>query len=438
MNEQQQSVNDGSILFVDDEPSILSSLRRLFRPHGWTIVTAESGAAGLAVLEQQPVDLVVSDMRMPSMDGAQFLEQVRLRWPDVERVLLTGYADIASTVAAINRGEIYRYIAKPWDDQEIVTTVREALERRQLKRENARLLALTQDQNEQLRVLNAGLEAKVAERTAELRQTLGLLEQAHEDLKRSFMDSVKSFVSLIELRGGARLRGHSRRVADTARAIARQLRLDEGEVQDVMLAGMLHDIGKMGLPDELLSRPFNTLGSEARGLSMKHPVIGQNVLLGVARLKVAAQLVRHHHECFDGSGYPDRLTGMAIPLGSRILAVANDYDALQLGTLTQRALRPDEAMAFLTENLGRRYDPEVVAAFGQWLAASGAAKVTELPLNCRRLVPGMVLSRDLAHRDGYLLLSKDQVLSEVIIKQLQRLDDQEGQPLVLYIRQENP
>ena len=140
-----------TLLFVDDEASILSSLRRLFRQHGYNILIAESGAQGLEILEKEAVDLVVSDMRMPEMDGAKFLEQVRLHWPHVVRILLTGYADVTSTIDAINRGEIYRYIAKPWDDNDIVLTVRDALERKRLESENLRLLALTQRQNEELK-----------------------------------------------------------------------------------------------------------------------------------------------------------------------------------------------------------------------------------------------------------------------------------------------
>ena len=165
-----------TLLFVDDEPGILSSLRRLFRPHGYRILIAESGAAGLAELEKTPVDLVISDMRMPEMDGAAFLKAVRLRWPDTLRILLTGYADVTSTVAAINDGEIYRYISKPWDDNEIINTVREALDRQQLVLENARLTALTQVQNDELKGLNASLEHKVTELTAELRQALSFVE----------------------------------------------------------------------------------------------------------------------------------------------------------------------------------------------------------------------------------------------------------------------
>lgn len=138
------------VLFVDDEPSILSALRRLFRPRGYRILLADSGEAGLAMLENEPVDLVVSDMRMPEMDGTALLEQVRERWPTVGRILLTGYADVGSTVAAINRGQIHRYVAKPWDDRELLMCVHDGLERRRLEKENRALLELTRTQNEEL------------------------------------------------------------------------------------------------------------------------------------------------------------------------------------------------------------------------------------------------------------------------------------------------
>ena len=158
------------ILCVDDEPSILSALRRLFRAHGFAVLAAESGQAGLDLLETEPIDLVISDMRMPNMDGVVFLEHVRQRKPDILRLLLTGYADLASITGAINRGEIYRYIAKPWDDHDIILTVQDALDRSALIQEKKRLEALVAAQNEELRILNASLELKVQERTAELKQ----------------------------------------------------------------------------------------------------------------------------------------------------------------------------------------------------------------------------------------------------------------------------
>jgi response regulator RpfG family c-di-GMP phosphodiesterase len=427
------SDNDNlTLLFVDDEPSILSALRRLFRPHGYRIMMAESGAAGLEILEREAVDLVISDMRMPEMDGATFLKQVRGRWPQVMRILLTGYADITSTVAAINEGEIYRYISKPWDDNEIVLVVREALERRRLEEENRHLSALTLRQNEELKELNAGLEQKVSERTAEVRAAL-------TELKKTFLATVQVFAGMVELRAGpvaAQLGGHGRRVADHARSLAKRLGLSDAETQTVMLAGLLHDVGKIGLPDGLLDKPYNTLTPDQRALVMKHPVVGQNILMSVEKLRDCALLVRHHHELYDGSGFPDRLSAMAIPLGSRILVVANDYDALQIGTLVQRPLRADEALTFLIDNRGKRYDPQVVDCFAQLLAETSKKAVTELPVRVMQLRPGMALSRDLNHRDGYLLLARSSLLTKEIISQLVKLESTEQQTYTLYIKQE--
>lgn len=428
-----------TLLLVDDEPGILSSLRRLFRPHGYRILIAESGAAGLAILEKETVDLVISDMRMPEMDGATFLKAARQRWPQMMRILLTGYADITSTVAAINEGEIYRYITKPWDDSEIVIVVRQAIERQRLEGENQRLTALALAQNEALKGLNASLEQKVAERTAELRQVLTFVEQAHGELKKTFMNSVQVFAGLVELRSGpvgSRMAGHGRRVAEHARSVAQRLGLADNEVQNVMLAGLLHDIGKLGLPDELLGKAYNTLGAEQRALVMKHPVVGQNILISIDKLKEAALLVRHHHECFDGSGYPDRLAGIAIPQGSRILSAVNEYDSLQIGTLVQRPLKPAEALSFLVENRGKRYDPAVVNAFVPLLAETRKAEIGEIPLRTMHLKPGMVLARDLTHREGYMLLAKGAALTPEIIGQLTRMEETEQHALTLTIRQE--
>ncbi|HEX8988093.1 MAG TPA: HD domain-containing phosphohydrolase [Rhodocyclaceae bacterium] len=424
-----------TLLFVDDEAGILSALRRLFRPLGYRILTASGGAQGLEILANEDIDLVVSDMRMPGMDGANFLRQVRARWPGVVRLLLTGYADMASTIDAINHGEIYRYISKPWNDDEIIHTVQDALERKRLERENLRLAELTRQQNEQLRELNAGLEQKVAERTAELKRALASLEEAHKELKRGFMTSMRVFSGLIELRGG-RLAGHSRRVAELARRLAPRVGLGDAEAQDLLMGALLHDVGKIGLPDAVLERPFNAMPADVRALVMKHPVTGEMAILGVDQLKGAAPLIRHHHENFDGTGFPDGLAGLAIPLGARVLTVVNDYDALLSGHLVNRSLKPAEALAFISDNAGKRYDPQIAQAFVAMMAEALQNEIAELPVRPGNATPGMVLTRDLLHKEGWLLLAKGHTLNAGVIQQLQRLESSENTSLTLYVRQE--
>lgn len=414
------------LLCVDDEPNILSALRRLFRPHGFQVQVAAGGAEGLRLLEAEPVDLVISDMRMPEMDGARFLEQVRCRWPDTVRILLTGYADINSTVEAINKGEIHRYVSKPWDDNDIVLIVRQALERKALEREKARLEELTARQNEELKDLNANLELKVMERTVALRS-------AHDKLKTSFLTSIKVFANLIELRGSS-LAGHSRRVADLSRKIANALKLDPETCQNVFLAGLLHDIGKIGLADTLLAKPVTHLTSDELGQYRKHPVRGEQSLMALDELQAAAKLLRSHHERFDGQGFPDGLSGTAIPLGARILAVANDYDGLQIGTLSMRRQSVEEARKLIAESRGKRYDPVVVDAFLQVLGASEPADGGEQLVSPEHLEPGMVLARDLVTRDGVLLLAADYVLDDNLVRQIRQYARSEGLELRIPIR----
>ncbi len=433
----QPGAPPATLLFVDDEANILSSLQRLFRPLGYRILTAPGGAEGLEILGREPVDLVISDMRMPHMDGAAFLEQAAARWPDTVRILLTGYADIGSTVAAVNKGGIYRYLSKPWEDNDIRLTVQQALERQQLQREQRRLEALTQRQNEELKDLNAGLEAKVRARTQEIRQVLDQLKLSHEELKKSYLTSVKVFAGLIELRA-ARLAGHARRVAEHARALAQRLDLSEGEVQDVLYAALLHDIGKIGLPDALLDQPLSALSAEERAQVIRHPLTGQAALLALEPLAGAAALIRAHHERYDGLGFPDGLALGQIPLGARVLAVANDYDALQLGTVVEGKLGPPEAQAFLAANKGTRYDPRVVDAFLGLLGESARTgnPVEEVRLTSDNLRAGMVLARDLVNGKGMLLLTRGHELNEAVIAKIRACerDDRRGYTIHVHAR----
>ncbi len=387
-----------TLLCVDDEANILSALQRLFRPEGYRIFTAESGREGLEILERETVDLVISDMRMPEMNGAQFLEQVQAKWPDTVRVLLTGYAEISVTIDAINKGQIYRYISKPWEDADMILLVRQTLERRALEQEKKRLEALA--------------------------------------LKKGFLISIHVLSNLIELREGA-LAGHSRRVADLARKIAQRMGLSEAETQDVLVAGLLHNIGKIGLSDKILKKPFDALTTEERAEVVKHPVRAQAALMALEQLNEVGKIIRSHHERFDGRGYPDGLTGLAIPLGARILALVNDYYAQQIGSLATKRMNAEEASQFIKESRGKRYDPQVVDTFFGTVGVVeplAESRWRDLQVSVEQLKPGMVLARNIMTRDGVRLLENGCLLRVDLIEQIRDFEKMDGHTLPIFIK----
>lgn len=418
-----------TVLIIDDEANILAALKRLFQPFGYNILTAESGAEALALLEKETIDLVISDMRMPQMTGAELLEQVRSKWPDVVRILLTGYSDINSTIAAINRGEIYRYISKPWTDSEIVLTVHDALERKYLLAEKQRLEALTLRQNEELKELNASLEDKVRQRTEELHDAL-------EELKKEYFASIQVFANLVELRRG-RMAGHSRRVAQLCRNIAHKMRLQESVILNVETAALLHHIGKIGLPDRLLDKPYTELTNGDRAEFDKHPLRAAAVLMGLAPLADAAQLIRCHREHYDGVGNSLGLQASAIPLGARILLVASDFESLQSGLIEHDMLTPVQALNTIINGRGIYYDPEVVDVFSEMVANVGQAAAhieTEFQLSCDQLHEGMLLTRDVVSGKGIPLLLKDTVLNAAHIREIKDFEMSEGEQLAIFTR----
>ncbi|WP_185021839.1 response regulator, partial [Pseudomonas poae] len=181
------------VLLVDDEESILNSLRRLLRTQSYEVVLAGSGVQALEILAGRHVDLVMSDARMPGMDGAQLLAEVHRLYPATSRILLTGYADVTTIIKAINEGQIHRYISKPWNDDELQLVLSQCLEHQRLER-------LTREQNDQLKVLNSTLEKRVAARTSELQQTADMLDLAYEELKRSYVTGTEVFSLLANLR----------------------------------------------------------------------------------------------------------------------------------------------------------------------------------------------------------------------------------------------
>ena len=441
---------DHTLLLVDDEASILKALKRLFRREGYRIMTAESGQQALDILEQdQPdVSLIISDQRMPGMNGAAFLENSTAYCPDAMRFLLTGYSDMDAVVDAVNKGKINKYLAKPWDDAEILLLVRDALAQVELRLENTRLTELTNRQNRELAELNKRLEEKVNERTWALKYQNKMLERMNRGLEKSLMESIRLLLSLVESSNPI-LGSYMKAVGRLARQIAAQADLDE-KIQDrVEMAGLVHDIGLLGMPETILEKDERSMSPEELDAYTQHPEIAALSLSSVESLKDIGAIVAAHHENLDGSGFPLRIGADALSTETRILAVAADYctvvhlwpkgvkrtlslarrylnrDILSTVEIAEeKVVRREIAEKIIVAGSGRRYDGSIVRHFLDTIG-SDASRETVNQLAFNLLKTGMVLKEDLRLKDGRLLLTRGTILNEGALQSIQTIGDRD-------------
>ncbi len=414
-----------SILCVDDEDNILKALNRLFRREPFRVLTANSGEEGLEILQStKNIGLILSDQRMPGMDGTTFLQSATTLAPETPRLILTGYADVHAAIEAINQGRACRFLTKPWDDDEVRKAVRDELRRYLMIQENIRLNALVIQQNVELAESNNRLEEKVLQQTSEIRRQYDETLLLNRRLKQSYDAIILSFSDLMELRHH-QIRTHSRNVSACAQCIARMSGMPEHLSEQIRVAALLHDIGKIGISDLLLAmNPEDMTPAELREYQL-HCVRGQTAIDSIEELREVGVLIRHHHEAYDGSGYPDGLAGNKIPQGSRIIALANhltnavsrfrNEDAHDLAirdTLTRMGTQFDPLLADFVDKAVRETFTPVPLVTG----------VTRAELSPQELIPGMILSRDILSGSRVLLLQEGTRLGESEVMALQRTD----------------
>jgi putative nucleotidyltransferase with HDIG domain len=347
-NHESLDASQYKVLCVDDEPNILSSLRRMLSLEGFEVFTADSGAQALELLAKDTVNVIISDMQMPGMHGVELLEKVRQQWPHTMRLMLTGASDMSGAIEAINQGAIYRYIAKPWNDEELLSTIRAAIAFGTLANEHDRLEALTIAQKASLNEMVDTLESRVQERT--------------EDLRAAYIASIKAFSNILELRRPDLL-PHSRRVATLAMKMAKVAGLSEDECQSIYIAGLLHDIGKIGLSDRILNTKFIELPLADAKVYRTHTTMGEKTLNTLEDMQGVAAIIRSHHEYFNGTGFPDGLTGKDIPIGARIVAIVEAYEELQSGDYAKAESTPADAVRVILSNKGKLFCPDMTEAF---------------------------------------------------------------------------
>jgi len=379
------------VLSVDDEPNVARAVKRTLRRASVDVVTAESGAEGLRLMESHCFDVIISDMRMPEMTGAKFLAQAALKQPDCKRVLLTGYADIESTIEAINEGGVSTYLTKPWEDEKLISVVEEAV---QLKKLQAR--------NTTLESLKAELEAAVTQLSESQNMIVAILGNA------------------IDLRDKVGIE-FNEPMLDLAILVGQHLGLESDEIEHLKIAITLHRIGRMSIPDHLLSTPYKEMTHDERELFDQHPVYADAVLMALPELQPASVLIRHQNEFWEGSGKPDGLSAEEIPLGSSILAIVRDYFDMQAGLYQKERMSPQEALEAVKGFMGKRYSPSVVDAFNVCVPQVSEHSDNEEQVELKQLMPGMKLVRDLKTADGVLLLGKGQELSNDLIKKIGRV-----------------
>jgi len=357
-------VRQHTVLFVDDEVNILRALQRMLRSEPVELLTASSPEQALALVEREDVQVVVTDQRMPEMTGVDLLSTIRERNPQIVRMLMTGYAEMGIAVDAINRGEIFRLITKPWHDEELKATLRQAFDHYDLKGEIKRLNQVTREQNFKFQDMNKNLEEKVRERTQQL-------AEKNEELQTGYVQTVLALAGAIDAKD-TYTRGHSERVGVYASRIARELGLDREKIKRVYISGILHDVGKIGIPDAIITKPARLTAEEYEEIK-RHPEIGARILEPVQFLSEVVPCVRHHHEWFDGStsGYPDQLRGDQIPLPSRIILVADTIEAMTSNRPYRKGLPLDVVIRELHKYSGSQFDPAVVEALMKLLDDEG-------------------------------------------------------------------
>jgi response regulator RpfG family c-di-GMP phosphodiesterase len=342
-------------LIVDDEPRLRQVMAHLMRSDGFQCVEAGNGIEALMLLETTPAILVLSDLRMPKMDGMELLRAIRARFPDIAVVMITAVADVDMAVNCLSLGAA-DYVVKPYQLEDVRARVSQALDKRRLLLEN--------------RAHREHLEERVA---AQARR-----------LVEMYWASVQSLAEALELKDPY-TRGHSVRVSHYSVAIGRTLGLEGEMLRQIELGGHVHDIGKIGVRESVLNKA-GPLTPDEYAHVMTHPMLGWRVLSPLfGDTPHALNIVRSHHERFDGSGGPDGLAGKAIPFEARIVAVADALDAMtsyrpyRLGEMTL-----DRALLEIRRNAGAQFDPEVVEAVA---AAASRGELQLLAQADRTLIP---------------------------------------------------
>ena len=338
-----------TILVVDDEEHVLRAITRTLEFAGYQVCSTSDTEEALQILRLTPPALLICDQRMPKMPGLELLLRARTLSPDTVRLLISGYSDIDVVISAINNGQIFQYISKPWEDTELIEAVKAAFQFRQESLDRERILAQSLREKETWK---------------------GLLEHSHARIKQTIEYEANALKKIIQVKDNELLQ-HSLRVSQYAAQVARAMQLSKKRQQNLEYAGVFHDIGKIAIRDQILYKA-GRLDESEYAFMKEHPIFGAEILRELGSWNDAAEIVLQHHEKYDGSGYPYHLKAEDILLEARILAVADAYDALISGRIYRKGVPRQEVLTILKQDAGSHFDASVVEYFSsQELVTTG-------------------------------------------------------------------
>ena len=312
-----------TVLIVDDEENNLQLLKRTFRGQ-YNLLTASNGLEALQVVKEHgdKIALIVSDQKMPVMEGTDFFKQVREIHPEIIKILLTGHVDTDILVAAINDCDLFQYILKPFEPEELKIAVKSGLQKYSMASNN---------------------------------------KIFYNELRELFYKTIRAISNALDTKDSY-TNGHSLRVTLYSMILASELGLDDDYMEDIEIAGLLHDIGKIAMPKSILCKN-GALTDEEFMVMKSHPTRGEKIVINIKKLQMISEWVKAHHEKWDGTGYPDSLRGEQIPLPGRIIALADTYDAMTSTRPYRTALPHEVAMNEIKRCSGTQFDPKLAELF---------------------------------------------------------------------------
>lgn len=308
-----------TLLILDDEINILNSLKRVLRKEPYELIVATRCDEALSLIDTTPPTVILSDYLMPEMNGLQFIMEARKKAPDAVSLIFSGYADMDALIRAIREGGVYNFISKPWEDEFLKVEIKKAIEHYDLSHDN--------------KVLHRQLEEEFS---------------AAVDLL-SFLPRVKD----------PRMRPDPNRLREIVLKLGAKAGLDEPALRNLEMAARLHDFGTLTIPSDILNKPERLTTLERKEVE-KHASFPDEQLKEMKRFGEVCKIILYHHEFYNGEGYPDRLQKEAIPLSSRILLVAEAYDALLSDRPFRKAFSPQEALTIMKDGRGKQFDPMLI------------------------------------------------------------------------------